>query len=67
MLNNVGPGDRVVRIAAALIIGFFLFMGFVDGVAALLLGLLAAVLLVTALVGFCPLYRMIGIDSHVHE
>lgn len=67
MLKNMGPTDRLVRSFVAVIIVFVIAMGFVSGIAALLAGILAAVLAVTAAMGHCPFYRVIGIDSHVHD
>ena len=61
MKRNMSNLDRIVRaalggglVAAGLALG---------GTAAIVLSLLAAVLLATALVSFCPLYRLLGIDT----
>lgn len=63
MLRNVGTLDRAVRLLVALLLGFAVFAGLVQGALAWIAGLGAAILLVTALFGFCPLYRLLGIGS----
>jgi hypothetical protein len=61
--KNVGQIDRIARttgavalIAIAAVVGF----GSIGGVVALVL---AGVLAVTAAVGFCPLYRVLHLDT----
>jgi hypothetical protein len=61
--KNVGQIDRIARttgavalIAIAAVVGF----GSIGGVVALVL---AGVLVVTAAVGFCPLYRVLHLDT----
>lgn len=64
MIKNIGSSDRMVRIVVALVLGFLIVMGLVEGIFAILLGIFAALLFVTALIGSCPFYKMIDIDSH---
>ncbi len=59
----MSSGDRVIRIALATIIAVLCFQNIVTGTWALVLGLLAAVFLVTAFVGTCPLYLLFGIRT----
>lgn len=63
MTSNVGNMDRIIRIALALIIAAFIIMGPLTGTAALVLVVMAAVLLLTGLVRFCPAYRLLGVSS----
>lgn len=63
MKNNMSPGDRVIRIAISTILAVLCFQNIITGTWALVLGVLAAVLFVTAFVGNCPLYRLIGINT----
>ena len=63
MLANVGTTDRIVRViavVAALIGAFALGIGTVGGIALLVV---AGILGVTAMVGVCPLYRVLGINT----
>lgn len=63
MNTNVGSTDKMVRIGlavAAAVLAFVVGAGSVGGIVLLVA---AAVLGVTALVGFCPLYRLFGINT----
>jgi hypothetical protein len=61
MKRNVSNLDRWARIALGVVfVGAGLAVG---GWLALVLYLVAAVLLVTAAVAFCPLYKLLGIDT----
>ncbi|HEY5185289.1 MAG TPA: DUF2892 domain-containing protein [Actinomycetes bacterium] len=63
MTANVGTADRVIRVVLAVvaaIVGFSVGAGSVLGIVLLVI---AAVLLVTAAVGFCPLYRLVGLST----
>jgi len=66
MNANVGTIDRVVRLALGL--GLVAWgLGYVPDAAAPEWGLYAAivggVLAVTAVIGFCPVYRILGLSS----
>jgi hypothetical protein len=56
MVKNVGKSDQFIRIAFALIIAALYFTHNISGLAAIILGALAVVFLVTGLVRICPLY-----------
>jgi hypothetical protein len=64
MRHNVGRTDRIIRAAviapAAVVLAMLTGAGTPLGITALVI---AAVLLVTAAAGFCPLYRVLGIDT----
>jgi len=63
MKKNMGTADKVLRIfmAAAVIVGYLTNM--ISGAVATVLGILAGVLLLTAFIGFCPLYLPFGINT----
>lgn len=63
MTHNMGQADRVVRVVAAVLVGVFYLLGALTGPVALALGLLALVLVSTAVVGFCPLYMVLGLKT----
>jgi len=56
MKKNMGTVDRVVRVALAVMFVSLIFAGQVQGKLAVILGVLAAVFVVTSTVSFCPLY-----------
>ena len=63
MTANVGSIDKVLRLALAIaaVIGAYLAgMSSLLGIVLLVVG---AVLGVTALTGFCPLYRVLGMST----
>lgn len=54
--KNIGSLDRVVRLVLALIFIALILTNVVSGALALILGILAAVFVVTSTISFCPLY-----------
>jgi K+-transporting ATPase A subunit len=63
MPKNMGLIDKLVRIAAAIVVAVLFFTGQISGAAAIVLGILAIVFMVTSLVGTCPLYLPFKIDT----
>ena len=63
MSPNVSPLDRGLRTVVALAaVGAAVAIG-AGSVGAIVLFVLAAVMLATSAVGFCPLYRLLRFDS----
>jgi len=56
MQSNMGVIDRIIRVVLAVVVGIFILTGQLSGVAAIVLGILAVVFLLTSAVAFCPLY-----------
>lgn len=63
MKANMGTVDRVVRVVLAAAMAGLILTGVVQGVVAIILGVLAAVFVLTSLVSFCPLYAPFGIST----
>jgi hypothetical protein len=63
MKNNIGIIDRILRVVIAIIIGAWLFTGHLHGWWGVVLGIVAAVFLLTALFAKCPLYTLFGLTS----
>ena len=63
MKTNMGIIDRVVRIVVALVFVGLYFANVVTGTFAIVLLVLAGVFTLTAIVGFCPLYWPLGINT----
>ena len=63
MKTNMGTADKVIRIIIALIIGFLYYNGTITGTLGIVLVVLAVVLVLTSLVGFCPLYTLFGMNT----
>lgn len=61
-LANVGPTDRALRFVVGVVVAAVAFT-VLDGLAALTGIVVALVLIGTAAIGFCPLYRLLGLNS----
>ncbi|NBV41264.1 DUF2892 domain-containing protein [bacterium] len=63
MKKNIGMIDRAVRILFGVgVLGLY-FNNVISGRIALGLGVVAAILVLTAFLGLCPIYRVFGISS----
>jgi hypothetical protein len=56
MKTNISNWDRVIRVVVAALFAYLYFAGIVTGGLGYLLLVLGVVFVVTAIVGFCPLY-----------
>ena len=63
MKTNVGIIDKVIRIVVALVFIGLYFTHVVEGTLAIVVLVLAAVFILTSLIGFCPLYLPFGINT----
>jgi len=63
MKRNMGPIDRALRVFAAVVIGILYFAGQITGTAAIILGIIAVVFLLTSVVSFCPLYLPLKLST----
>jgi hypothetical protein len=63
MTQNLGTIDRVIRASLAIVIIVLYFLGYISGIAAIILGIFAAVFIITGIVGFCPLYSALKIST----
>jgi Na+(H+)/acetate symporter ActP len=63
MKKNMGTADRVLRTILAVVVAILYFAGQISGTAAVILGILAVIFLLTSAVGFCPLYAPFGIST----
>jgi len=60
MKKNIGTADRALRVLIAVVILVLLLTQTLTGVTAIVLGVLAAVFLLTSLAGTCPAYLPFG-------
>ncbi|MFZ3157980.1 MAG: DUF2892 domain-containing protein [Smithella sp.] len=63
MKKNMGTIDRVIRILLAIVVIVLYLNGSITGVAAIILGMVAFIFIVTSLIGFCPLYVPLNIST----
>jgi hypothetical protein len=64
MAKNVGKWDRIIRLIVAAVIVILYLAGAVSGWLGIVLLIVALVLAVTAAVGVCPLYKLLGIKTN---
>jgi hypothetical protein len=65
MERNEGIIDRVVRFVVAILFIVANIMGWVTGIAGLVLAVFAGMLLSSVISGYCPLYAMMGIKKTI--
>lgn len=63
MTKNMGGADRIIRIVIAAVIGVLYWQGIIEGTLAYVLLALAAVFVLTSFVSFCPLYKLVGLNT----
>ena len=60
-MKNESSTDRIIRVIAAVVI--FIIALFTTGIIQIVLYVLAAIMLFTAITGFCLLYKLLGINT----
>lgn len=60
---NVGGADKTLRILIGLALAAFAWMSDLGPTAKIILAVIAAIALITAFIGFCPLNRLLGINT----
>ena len=64
MKRNMSNLDRIIRAALAAVFAYLYFGGIVTGALGIVLVVLAAVFLLTAIIAFCPLYVPFKISTY---
>jgi K+-transporting ATPase A subunit len=67
MTKNMGIADRIIRTIVALVVIILLITGKISGALAVILGIVAAVFLLTSAIGWCPLYLPLKISTKKAE
>ena len=63
MKKNMGTVDKVIRVLVAVFVLILYFTHVITGTFAVILLILAGILVVTSLIGFCPLYALVGLNT----
>ena len=63
MKKNMGTIDRIVRLVLFAAIAGLYFGGVLTGTLGIILMVLGVVFLLTSFIGFCPLYKPIGLNT----
>jgi hypothetical protein len=63
MKTNMGTFDRIIRLILVAIIAILYFSNVITGTVGIVLMALAAIFVLTSLMGFCPLYTLVGLKT----
>lgn len=63
MTKNMGTLDRVLRIAVAIVLAVLALNGTLEGPLAIGAWIIVAIFVVTSIIGSCPAYRLIGMNT----
>ena len=61
--KNIGSTDKIIRIILGIVGMVLYFMNIVSGALGMVVVVLAAVMLLTSLINFCPLYTILGVNT----
>jgi ABC-type enterochelin transport system permease subunit len=64
MSGNESPIDRIIRVVIAVVAAVAAFLVGPSTVLGIILFVVAAIMLLTAAVGFCPIYRILGLRTN---
>jgi hypothetical protein len=64
MKHNIGKMDRMIRSTVGMGIIYAFIRGAMGGPIAVILGLFAVMLIATAVFGYCPPYKWLGINTN---
>lgn len=67
MTKNMGTADRVIRLLIVVAIAVAYALGYLGGLWAIILGIVALAFLLTSLVGTCPGYLPFGISTRLRR
>lgn len=63
MKKNMGNLDRIIRAILAAVLAVLYFTNIIAGTIGIILLVLAGILLLTSLIGFCPLYKLFNANT----
>ena len=63
MKKNMGSADQGIRLLLAATLVVLYFSGVISGTFGMITLVIAAVFMVTTLVGYCPMYSLIGVKT----
>ena len=63
MQKNMGSADKIIRTILAAVVAFLYYNKTITGTLGIVLLVLAGVFLFTSLISFCPLYKLVGLNT----
>jgi hypothetical protein len=67
MKKNIGSLDSNIRITLAIVLSLLFLGKFIVGALGIVAFVIGIVLLLTSLINFCPLYKLLGITTKKEE
>jgi hypothetical protein len=67
MKKNMGIADRIIRLVIAVIVVVLYFTGVIPGTIGIVLMTLSGILVLTSILGICPLYMPIKLNTGAKE
>jgi len=67
MKKNIGMVDKVIRILMAVVLVVLFFTHVITGTVGIILLVLSAVLVLTSIISFCPIYFPFGLSARKQE
>ena len=67
MKKNMGALDKSLRVLIAIIIALLYYLDVIEGTLAYVLMAIAIIFLITSFINFCPLYKILGINTNRHK
>jgi hypothetical protein len=64
MKSNESGADRVIRVIVGIVLFVLYFTGIMSGTLGIILLAVGAILVLTGLIGFCPLYALLKIRTN---
>lgn len=63
MKKNMGYLDRAIRSLFAVAVAVLYFIGYINDAAGIILGVFSLIFLMTSIIGFCPLYVPLKLNT----
>ncbi|MEP7232762.1 MAG: DUF2892 domain-containing protein [Ginsengibacter sp.] len=63
MKKNMGFADRSIRIIIAAVVAYLYYNETITGTLGIVLLVIAGIFVLTSLVSFCPLYKLVGLNT----
>ena len=67
MKQNMGSLDRILRLVIAAVFAWLYISGTITGTWGIVLLVLGAVFVLTSFIGFCPLYKIVGLRTNAKK
>jgi hypothetical protein len=67
MKTNMSSYDKLIRLGLSIVLIILYYKQVVTGTFGIICLVLALVLTITSLIGFCPIYKILGINTRTTE